>query len=119
MASQYEAQADGITYRAAQDEAPVTVDDKAGTVTGWNNIATDGNTTYIKYYNALAGAVTVGTTVPIFTDIIPASGASSAMGDLKELFSYSTALSVAVVQEAADNGTTAPVTDPIVQIFTN
>lgn len=73
---------------------------------------------FVKFYNAAAADVTVGTTTPYLTVRIPAAsatnvnwGGGSASGDSGIPFE---ALSVAAVTGVADNNTTAPSTNDIV-----
>ena len=73
---------------------------------------------YVKLYNATAANVTVGTTTPIDTIVVPAASASDACV-ITENFGgrgliFSTALSLAAVTGLADNNTGAPATNACV-----
>jgi hypothetical protein len=93
------------------DESEEEVKASAGTIyAGWvTNLAT--STRYLKFYNATAANVTVGTTTPVIT--IPIPGNSS--DDISAVLSagglgikFDTAISVAVTTGLADNDTGAP-----------
>ena len=93
------------------------VNGKGGALRGWSLLTTNAVAAYIKFYDASSAAdVTVGTTTPIWTEFIPASGENSDIGDLKEFLEYTNGLVIAVTTEAADSGTTAPASLPIVQL---
>lgn len=102
------------------DETEEEVKASAGCVYGvWvSNVAT--TTRYLKFYNATAANVTVGTTTPLLTLPVP----GNASDDITGVFSmahgirFSTAITLAATTGLADNDTGAPATgDVICQVF--
>lgn len=102
------------------DETEEDVKTSAGQVYGvWvSNLAT--STRFVKFYNATAANVTVGTTTPVLT--LPIPGNSS--DDVTGLFSstmgiaFGTAISVAATTGVADNDTGAPgANEVVINIF--
>ena len=65
---------------------------------------------YLKFYNATAANVTVGTTTPVLTFPIPANSTTGAgfTVAIPHGFPFSTAISVACTTGRADNDTGAP-----------
>lgn len=66
---------------------------------------------YLKFYNATAANVTVGTTTPVLTFVVPANADSDGAGFIwnNEIgFAFGTAITVAVTTGVADNDTGAP-----------
>jgi hypothetical protein len=103
------------------DESEEEVKATAGTVYGvwFSNMAT--STRFLKFYNATAANVTVGTTAPVLTLAMPGnssddvSGAVSAGG---HGIKFDTAICVAATTGIADNDTGAPsANDCIVNVF--
>jgi hypothetical protein len=102
------------------DETEEEVKATAGTVYGMLVTNTATSTRWLKFYNATAANVTVGTTTPVITWGIPGntsddiSGAAlGAMG-----IQFDTAITVAATTGVADNDTGAPAAnDVIVNIF--
>lgn len=98
------------------DESEEEVKATAGKIYGYfvYNLAT--TTRYIKFYNATAANVTVGTTTPILTlPIGPSQGANVAFPNG---VSFSTALCAAATTGVADNDTGAPgANEVVVNIF--
>lgn len=98
------------------DESEEDVKTSAGQVYGWfiyNNAAA---TTYVKFYNATAANVTVGTTTPVLTLPIPAGSAANMVFPLG--IAFSTAICVAATTGVADNNTGAPAAnDLVIDIF--
>lgn len=103
------------------DESEEEVKASAGTVYGcWvTNTAT--STRWLKFYNATAANVTVGTTTPVITIGIPGNSSddiSANFGPGGMGFQFDTAISVAATTGVADNDTGAPsANDLIVNIF--
>lgn len=102
------------------DESEEDVKTSAGQVYGvWvSNLAT--TTRFVKFYNATATSVIVGTTTPVIT--LPIPGNSS--DDVTGLFSstmgiaFSTAICVAATTGVADNDTGAPgANEVIINVF--
>lgn len=66
---------------------------------------------YLKFYNATAASVTVGTTTPVMTFAIPTQGDTNGAGftlSIPNGITFSTAITVAATEALADNDTTAP-----------
>jgi hypothetical protein len=103
------------------DESEEEVKASAGQVYGliFTNTAT--TTRWLKFYNATAANVTVGTTTPVITIGLPGNSSD----DISGLFNnggmgiaFDTAISVAATTGVADNDTGAPsANDVIVNIF--
>jgi hypothetical protein len=95
------------------DETEDEVKGSAGTVYGWvlTNLAT--GTRYVKFYNATATNVTVGTTTPTITIAIPA-GAGVVMPQGGPGIAFGTAICVAATTGVADNDTGAPGANEVV-----
>ena len=92
------------------DESEEEVLASPAEVWGWMITNTATATRFIKFYNAAAADVTVGTTVPVFTWGIPgnASDDVAAHITLSVPIEFDTALSIAATTAAADNDTGAP-----------
>lgn len=93
------------------DESEEEIKGSAGQVYGWNitNFAT--STRYVKFYNATAASVSVGTTTPLFTLAIPGNATddtmlAQALGGMGIVFD--TAITWAATTGLADNDTGAP-----------
>ena len=92
------------------DETEEEIKASAGQLYGiWvSNMAT--STRFVKFYNATAANVTVGTTTPVITIAIPGNSSD----DVSGLFSstmgivFDTAISAAATTGIADNDTGAP-----------
>lgn len=102
------------------DETEEDVKTSAGQVYGWwiTNLAT--STRYVKFYNATAANVTVGTTTPVMTLPIPGNStddiAANALG--AHGIAFDTAICVAATTGLADNDTGAPsANDVVINIF--
>jgi hypothetical protein len=66
---------------------------------------------YLKFYNATAANVTVGTTTPVLTFVVPANADSDGAGFVLEKtygWTFDTAISVACTTGVADSDTGAP-----------
>lgn len=72
------------------------------------------STRYIKFYNATATNVTVGTTVPVLTFPVPANVAGFTIGFGPQGTQFDTAITVAATTGFADNDTGAPGANEIV-----
>lgn len=92
------------------DETEEEVKATAGNVYGWYiaNLAT--SIRYVKFYNATAANVVVGTTTPVLTLPIPANSTNgvgaNALGAMG--IAFATAITVAATTGLADNDTGAP-----------
>jgi hypothetical protein len=74
---------------------------------------------YVRLYNAVPASVTVGTTTPIDTIVVPAASSTDLPTVLTESFggiglTFSTALTVAATTGFADNDTGAPGTNDVI-----
>jgi hypothetical protein len=114
--------ADGCTiFRSIDiDESEEEVKATAGTVYGvwFSNMAT--STRFLKFYNATAANVTVGTTTPVLTLAMPGNATDDVSGvfSLPQGIAFSTAISVAATTGIADNDTGAPsANDCLVNVF--
>lgn len=100
------------------DESEEEVKATAGTLYGGivMNLAT--SLRYLKFYNATAANVTVGTTTPVLTIPIPLAASSDASGFVLPIPSqgvaFSTAICVAATTGLADNDTGAPGANEVV-----
>jgi hypothetical protein len=95
------------------DETEEEVKATAGQVFGWhlfNAHATD--TVYIKFYNATAANVTVGTTTPVLT--IPLKAGTGANVSFDNGIAFATAITVAATTGLADADTGAPAANQVV-----
>lgn len=102
------------------DETEEEVKASAGCVYGlwFSNVAT--STRFLKFYNATAASVTVGTTTPVLTLALPGNTSDDVSGvfGMAQGIKFSTAISVAATTGLADNDTGAPSTnDVVVNIF--
>jgi len=102
------------------DESEEEVKASAGTVYGlWvSNTATA--TRFLKFYNATAANVTVGTTTPVLTIALPGNTSDDISGvfSIAQGIAFGTAITVAATTGVADNDTGAPAAnDVVVNIF--
>jgi hypothetical protein len=98
------------------DETEEDVKTSAGNVYGYyfSNVATSYR--YLKFYNATAANVSVGTTVPVATFGLPPTSAGHVGFSFP--LGFSTAICVAATTAAADADTGAPATsDVIINVF--
>jgi hypothetical protein len=114
--------ADGCTiFRSIDiDETEEEVKATAGCVYGvwFSNVAT--STRFLKFYNATAANVTVGTTTPVLTLAMPGNASDDVSGvfSIPQGINFSTAICVAATTGLADNDTGAPAAnDCIVNVF--
>lgn len=102
------------------DESEEEVKASAGTVYGlwFSNTATA--TRFLKFYNATAANVTVGTTTPVLTIALPGNASDDISGvfSITQGIAFGTAITVAATTGVADNDTGAPAAnDVVVNIF--
>jgi hypothetical protein len=102
------------------DETEEDVKTSAGTVYGvwFSNMAT--STRFLKFYNATAANVTVGTTTPVLTLALPGNTSDDISGvfSIAQGIAFSTAITVAATTGIADNDTGAPsANDVLVNVF--
>jgi hypothetical protein len=114
--------ADGCTiFRSIDiDESEEEVKATAGCVYGvwFSNVAT--STRFLKFYNATAANVTVGTTTPVLTLAMPGNATDDVSGvfSIPQGIKFDTAITVAATTGLADNDTGAPAAnDCIVNVF--
>lgn len=103
------------------DESEEEIKASAGTVYGMWVTNTATSTRFIKFYNATAANVTVGTTTPVITIGIPGNTSDDVSGSFGPGgigIGFTTAISVAATTAAADNDTGAPSAgDVIINVF--
>ncbi len=102
------------------DETEEEVKASAGVVFGFwfSNLAT--STRFLKFYNATAASVTVGTTTPVLTLALPGNATDDVSGviALAQGVGFSTAITVAATTGVADADTGAPgANEVLVNIF--
>lgn len=88
------------------DESEEEVKATAGNVYGYYVFNAAASVAYLKFYNATAANVTVGTTTPVMTFPVPAGAAANV--SFAYPISFSTAICVAVTTGLADADTGAP-----------
>lgn len=94
------------------DETEEEVKASAGNVYGWYIFNASASTRYVKFYNATAANVTVGTTTPVLTLPVPAGGAANVFSSIG--ISFGTAITVAATTGVADNDTGAPSANDVI-----
>lgn len=93
------------------DESEDEVKGTAGQVYWIHAINLTAAPLYLKFYNATAGDVTVGTTTPVLTFPVPANADSDGAGfniSIPNGIAFSTAITIAATTGFADNDTGAP-----------
>lgn len=101
------------TFRSLDlDETEEEVKATAGNVYGYYFYNAASSVRYLKFYNATAASVSVGTTTPLRTYPVPAGAAGHVA--LPYPIGFSTAISVAVTTGLADNDTGAPGTNDFI-----
>lgn len=104
------------------DESEEEVKGSAGQLYGGVVINLATGVRYLKFYNATAANVTVGTTTPVMTIPIPTAGSANGAGFVIPIPSqgvpFDTAITVAATTGIADNNTGAPgANEVIVNLF--
>jgi len=102
------------------DETEEEVKATAGQVYGYYFANLSGALRYLKFYNATAANVTVGTTTPVLTLPLPYSASNAACGHVSfpVPVAFGTAITVAVTTGLADNDTGAPgANDVVLNVF--
>ena len=94
------------------DETEEDVKTSAGQVFGWYIFNAAASTRYVKFYNATAANVTVGSTTPVLTLPVPAGGAANVFSEIG--IAFGTAISVAATTGVADADTGAPAANDVV-----
>lgn len=101
------------TFRSLDlDETEEDVKTSAGQVFGYYIANLAGSVRFVKFYNATAANVTVGSTTPVWTLPIPAGAAANV--EFSHGVSFSTAISVAATTGVADNDAGAPGANEII-----
>lgn len=94
------------------DESEEEVKATAGTLYWLHAMNQTASKRYLKFYNATAANVTVGSTTPVMTFVIPTMGDTNGAGFVMEFgaggVSFSTAITVACTTGLADNDSGAP-----------
>lgn len=109
-------------YRnAALLATAVSVKASAGNVYGIKIINPNATKANVKLYNIAAASVTVGTSAVLHTVPVPANdGTNDGVTWITPdgiIMAFDTAIAIAAVTELADNGTTAPGSGLLVEIF--
>lgn len=103
------------------DESEEEIKASAGTIYGMWVTNTATSTRFVKFYNATAASVTVGTTTPVITIGIPGNTSDDVSGSFGPGgigIGFATAISVAATTAAADADTGAPSAgDVIINVF--
>lgn len=108
-----------LFFNGAVDESPV-VDVHVGRTLVFNIHVVGGDTTdtFLQMFDAAAASVTVGTTTPTLSFILPGGTGASNHGAYADVFpvplQFSNSLSIAVTTTATGNG--APTNDAVVNI---
>jgi hypothetical protein len=87
-------------------------------LTGWNIINANTSDVYVKFFDVSSGTVTLGTTQPVKTLLVPSSS-TIYLEHNKEISQYyfSTALSLVCVTGLAVSNTTAPTTAIYIETY--
>lgn len=98
------------------DETEEDVKTSAGQLYFCHAINMVASTRYLKFYNATAANVTVGTTVPVLTFPVPPNSTTGGgfVFSVAQGFEFATAISVAATTAAADNDAGAPGTGDVI-----
>lgn len=102
------------------DETEEDVKTSAGQVYGWFIANTATSTRFVKFYNATAANVTVGTTTPVMTLPIPGNSSDDVAAHVMGAhgIAFDTAICVAATTGVADNDTGAPgANDVIINVW--
>lgn len=98
------------------DQTEEEVNAGGTTLYGWDMHNEAAGALYVKIYNAPAASVTVGTTVPVMT--IPFAAGANKSAEFNGGITFSAGLTLACVEEVADNGTTgAGANEMLVNVF--
>lgn len=99
------------------DETEEEIKSSAGQVYWIHAINLAATKRYLKFYNATAANVTVGTTTPVLTFVIPTQGDTNGTGFVLQVpmgIAFDTAISAAATTGLADNDTGAPSANDVV-----
>lgn len=99
-------------YRSLDlDESEEEIKASAGNVYWIHAVNLTADPLYLKFYNATAASVTVGTTTPVLTFPVPSQGTTDGAGFVLQIpmgISFSTAITMAATTALADADTGAP-----------
>ncbi len=101
----------------SQGETKAQIDGSAAGLYGYSFVNPNNYPVYVKFYNALAANVTVGTTTPLRTIAIPANGFVLQETTGVPLTAFSTGLTIAVTKLLADSDTTVLDTAILAEVF--
>lgn len=93
------------------DESEEEVKGSAGTLYSIDAMNMTSSVLYLKIYDGTAASVTVGTTTPVLTYVLPTNGDSNGCGMVKNIpqgLAFANGITVAVTTGLADNNTGAP-----------
>ena len=93
------------------DETEEEAKGSAGQVFGWYIHNNASAVRYVKFYNATAASVTVGTTTPVLTIPVPANSAANV--EYANGIAFDTAITVAATTGVADADTGAPAANDV------
>lgn len=106
------------TFRSIDlDESEEQVKGSEGVVFSIYASNTNAAARWLKLYNATAANVTVGTTAPVATFYLPASGASPLKFDSVVGLHFDTAITAAATTGVADSDTGAPGANEVVVVI--
>jgi len=101
-------------YRnTALQATPAAAKTSRGRVYGWFINNTNGADTFVHFYNATTGNVTVGATTPVFTVVVKASSINQSFTGIP--VEFQTATTVAATTTLG--GSTDPASGLLVQVF--
>lgn len=105
-------------YRSIDlDETEEDVKTSAGTLYFIHAVNLTASVIYLKFYNATAATVVVGTTTPVLTFPVPTQGTTGGAGfvlNVPQGIAFSTAICMAATTGVADNDTGAPATNALI-----
>lgn len=108
----------GSLFRStAQGATKAQIKSKAGTVYGYNFVNANTYPVYVKLYDNPSASVTVGTTVPVRTIVIPASGFMMQEQLGVALTAFTNGITIAVTKNLADTDTTVLDTAILAEVF--
>jgi hypothetical protein len=93
------------------DESEEEAKGSAGTLYSIDAMNMTSSVLYLKIYDGTAASVTVGTTTPVLTYVLPTNGDSNGCGMVKNIpqgLAFANGITVAVTTGLADNNTGAP-----------
>lgn len=96
------------------DETEEEVKDEPGRVGGWYIYNAAATAVFVKFYNATAASVEVGTTTSQFTVGIPAGQAANV--EFARGIEFDTAITIAAVTGAADSSSFGPAANELVAV---